>query len=173
MPMIRSLNDYHYKLHSNCSLIRLNPKRLRLRLKPEQRILALTIVKIRGKHRFLLGIVYRGNRWLDGAIFEPLGRRRTLGVAEIVRKSQYFKELRYIMFRGRNASQIDGRRLNLELKLPVIGFGLVRGKRSRLEAWGVEKEVAETILDAFTSIDSEPDAVSVANLLKRALEHPI
>ncbi len=151
----------------------MNSKRLRLRLKPEQRILALTIVKVHGKHRFLLGIVYRGNRWLDGIIFEPLERKRALGMAQIVQKSPYFKELRYIMLRRRKASQIDGRRLNQELKLPVIEFELVKRKMSRVEAWGVEKKAAEAILNAFTSGETEPDAVSLTNLLKTALEHPI
>ncbi len=151
----------------------MNSKRLRLRLKPEQRILALTIVKVQGKHRFLLGIVYRGNRWLDGIIFEPLGRKRALGMAQTVQKSPYFKELRYIMLRRHNTSQIDGRRLNKELELPVIEYGLGKRKMRRMEAWGVEKEIAEAILNAFTSRRTEPDAVSLANLLKTALEHPI
>ncbi len=94
-------------------------------------------------------------------------------MAEIVRKSPYFKELRYIMLRRRNPSQIDGRRLNRVLKLPVIEFGLVKRKMSRMEAWGVEKEVAEAILNGFTFSEAEPDAVSLAYLLKTALEHPI
>ena len=76
------------------------------------------------------------------------------------------------MLRRSDASQIDGGRLNSELSLPVIEYVLVKRKTGRVEAWGVKKEVAEAILNAFTSNETEPAAVSLTNLLKTALERP-
>lgn len=142
-----------------------------LRLKPEQRILALTVLRVRGNHRYLLGVVYRGSRWLDGVIFEPLGKRRSYGVAEIIRQSRYFKELRYVMLRRSNLPEIDGERLNEVLGLPVIKCEIVRVRMGKVESWGVTKEEAMAILHAFKSEKPEPEAVYLANLLENALEH--
>lgn len=93
-------------------------------------------------------------------------------MAEIIKNSPYFKELRYVMLRRSRDPQIDGKRLNEALTLPVIEFELVRGRKSRIKAWGLGKEEAEAILTVFTSNGIEPEAVSLANLLKAALEHP-
>ena len=114
--------------------------------------------------------MYRGSRWLDGIIFELLGKRRSHGVAEIIRHSRYFKELRYVTLRSSNLSQIDGERLNEALGLPVIKYHISRGKTGRVESWGVGKEAAVEILRAFKSEKPELDAVYLADLLKKALE---
>ncbi len=69
-----------------------------------------------------------------------------------------------------NPPQIDGRILNEALGLPVIRYVVVKEKISRVASWGIEKEAAVSILDAFQSEKREPDAVYLAHLLKAALE---
>jgi endonuclease V-like protein UPF0215 family len=128
---------------------------------------------VRGKHRFLLGVVHRGSRWLDGIIFEPLGRKRSHGIAEVIKESPYFKELRYIINRRSDLSPIDGGHLNAALILPVIKYEIIRGKMSHVESWGIEKEVAMAILHAFKSEKSEPFAAYLADLLKTAVERHV
>ncbi len=124
-----------------------------------------------GKHRFLLGVLYRGSRWLDGIIFELLGKKRSHGIAEIIRHSRYFKELRYIILPSSNVSQIDGEHLNEALGLPVIKYQISRGKMGRIESWGVANEAVVGILRVFKSKERELDAVNLADLLKEALEY--
>jgi endonuclease V-like protein UPF0215 family len=68
-------------------------------------------------------------------------------------------------------SPIDGEHLNETLGLPVIKYEIVRARIGRVESWGIEKDVAVAILDAFRSEKLEPQAVSLANLLKKALEN--
>ncbi len=75
------------------------------------------------------------------------------------------------MLRRLKDSQIDGETLNEALELPVIRYEVVRGKMGRVASWGVEKEAAVSILNAFQSEKNQPDAVYLATMIKNALEH--
>ncbi len=118
----------------------------------------------------MLGVVYRGSRWLDGLIFEGLGKKRAAGVTQIIKNSPYFKELRYILIRKPTQAHLDGKRLSQGLKLPVIGFRAASGRKTSVVGWGITREAAVATLSAFTTDRGEPDGAFLVGLLKTALE---
>ena len=100
-------------------------------IKPEIRILGIDDFPF-NPHRHgrttLIGVVFRGGLWLDGAMrteVEVDGRDSTDKIVEMVRSSVHYKQLRVIMtdsvtVAGFNV--IDLKQLNDETRLPVIAI---------------------------------------------------
>lgn len=82
----------------------------------------------RGGKATLLGVVFRGGLWLDGAMrteVEIDGRDSTDRIVEMVRSSAHYKQIRVIMIDSITVAGfniIDLQRLHQETRLPVIAI---------------------------------------------------
>lgn len=76
----------------------------------------------------LLGVVFRGGLWLDGAMrteVEIDGRDSTDKIVEMIRSSTHYKQLRVIMIDSITVAGfnvVDLQRLHQETRLPVIAI---------------------------------------------------
>lgn len=112
-------------------------------IKPEIRILGIDDCPFNPHERgmvTLLGVVFRGGRWLDGAMrteVEIDGRDSTDKIVEMVRSSTHYKQLRVIMTDSITVAGfniIDLQKLHRETRLPVIAITKERPNEEEVKA---------------------------------------
>ena len=100
-------------------------------IKPEIRILGIDDCPFNPSRRgrvTLLGVVFRGGLWLDGAMrteVEIDGRDSADKIVEMVKSSTHYKQLRVIMIDSITVAGfnvVDLQRLHQETRLPVIAI---------------------------------------------------
>jgi endonuclease V-like protein UPF0215 family len=97
-------------------------------IKKEIRVLGIASVSFRtdATSTHVVGVVYRGNRWLEGVMRTIIPRKQanlTTGIAKMATKSPHFPQLRIIALGElvtRSASYIDIRTLSKKTGLPVV-----------------------------------------------------
>ncbi|HUK50249.1 MAG TPA: DUF99 family protein [Terriglobales bacterium] len=161
--------------------------------KREIRILALNLAQTKYK-LIVVGVVFRGNRWLDGIVsglVEAKGQERTQEIARIVRRSRQFTQLHAIML-AENAADFDCHPTQLakSLSVPVIMPSVQCSESSLIQeqstvsfnfrlagedvsfvATGIGVEEAKEVLAVSTKPGSrKPEATRVAELLMRELK---
>lgn len=160
-------------------------------LKKEIRVLGLSASREKKGRTIVVGVVFRGQSWLDGVLTCSLeaGRHDNVSILsrEIVRCRQYSQLHAIIVSGGRMPiSDLDVAQLEHRVKLPVISIVgsnrrvrvgnkgqrmqhhrlLVNGKRLVVSAKGVHVEKVQEILTTVSAPGSGiPEAVRVANLI--------
>ena len=142
-------------------------------VKKEIRILGIDLCN----PNVVIGAVVRGGLYLDGVVAFP-ERFRTGQLAETIRQTKYYPELKAIMVHGSN------RGLNFETieritRLPTIRISLDRptvGRGARVfgegrdKLWirtGLDKSSMGKVLSSTRSIGRLPEPVRVAHLLAK------
>ena len=149
----------------------------KLHIKKEIRVLGIA-AQISFFEFIIVGIVFRGNMWLDGVL---KGRSSdidlTNAISNTVKKSSHIGQIRVILLSRNNlppGSIVDLYKLSVETNKPVIFIGeplddskatFTWGKRdggSPVIAVGLSRLTAERVLRVSTRNDFFPEALRVA-----------
>lgn len=161
----------------------MTPQRLH-QIKKEIRVLGVSAGP-KGQSYIIIGIVFRGNLWLDGVL-----RKRsedhdlTDDLIEMVRSSPHAGQIRVIILSQETLQAeaiIDPNRLNIETGKPVIllekplmsGVSTFTwrngGDSVKFSIFGLSRWSAEEVLKASTRAGVVPEALKVATLTLSAL----
>ncbi len=158
----------------------MTPQRLR-QVKREIRVLGVAAKRDRDGYT-IVGIVYRGNQWLDGALRgHSDGDDLTRAVADMLAGSPHSGQVRVILLsRDTLPSEaiVSTEELYAQTGRPVILLGDASGHqytwkngldRTIFSARGVGRWTAEAVLRASTREGATPEALRVASLTLTAL----
>lgn len=166
-------------------------------LKKEVRILGLSATPGKKKQTLVIGVVFRGNLWLDGMVtclLELNKHDHFSGISRVIMQSKQYSQLRAVILSREQL--IPGEKIQItdlarRIKLPVIclireprgratitrGKGLsnakrydfvVNGQRVHVLAAGLSHEAAQEIFSvACTRNRKIPEAVRVADLIAK------
>ena len=161
-------------------------------LKKQARLLGVSIWLRNKNEATAIGVVFRGNSWLDGVLscrIDLTKRNNWLKLSKAIMKSKQYSQLHAtILTRAAVRSGVSVADLSDGLKLPVIAMItrnhtstftknklgtknyklLVNGKRISVLAKGVTFEEAQEIFDVACKPDSSlPEATRVADLIAK------
>lgn len=166
-------------------------------LKKQVRILGISGIAEKRNKAFVVGVVFRGNSWLDGALAFPLDLQRRDHIASLanaIMRSKQYSQLHAVIFSRTQiipGHTIDIVALARRLKLPVISIMkkgraktatrqlvgnrydlLVNGKRLSVFAKGIDMDgVGETFRIACKRNFQVPEAARVADLMVKQVGH--
>lgn len=159
------------------------PREIRA-VKMELRILGIGAAPLRGRKEIaLVGVVFRGGLWLEGAMWRkvPMGSDLGGALGEMVLGSKHFGQLRLIMLPGLDLAgqKLDPRRIHSMTGLPIMAIareGLEvqarRGPAIRAVLVGISQDTASRVLEiARISKGRLPEPLRVAALLARAIRN--
>lgn len=167
-------------------------------LKKEARILGLSATNRESKLRIFIGVVFRGNLWLDGVLACKLDLSRESYLSDLARtiiKCKQYSQIRAVILSREDI--VPGRSTDIgalarKISLPVIAVvprnrpkqprtiretGILckikaRGKMISLRALGMDCEsVAEVFRVGCAPSRSTPEAVRIAELIARQLSN--
>jgi endonuclease V-like protein UPF0215 family len=157
---------------------------IRLRqVKKEIRLLGIYITKLT-KGLQVVGVVFKGNKSLDGVITTHLVNEQdlTIHVSDMIKKSKHYNQIRVIIYDEETlpSASLDPFLLFESTEKPVLSLS----KSDRLDerfmfkwkAWtifsaGLGKKDALGVLDVSTREDNYPEVLRVANLVSKGLHN--
>ncbi len=156
----------------------MTPQRIR-QVKREIRVLGVAARRV-VKGYIIIGIVYRGNLWLDGALLAHSDSDDlTIATADMLAGSTHSRQVRVILLSRHNLpseASIDASELYAKTGKPVIILGngtlwvwKTGGKEIPYTAEGLDRWTAEAVLRASTRECVTPEALRVAALTLSAL----
>jgi endonuclease V-like protein UPF0215 family len=167
-------------------------------LKKEARMLGLSATNGESKLRIYIGVVFRGNLWLDGVLACKLDLSRESYLSDLARtiiRCKQYSQIRAVILSGEDI--VPGRKTDMsalarKISLPVIAMvprsrskqprtirkaGILckikaQGKMISLRALGMDCEsVAEVFRVGCRPGRSTPEAVRIAKLIARQLSN--
>jgi endonuclease V-like protein UPF0215 family len=156
----------------------LTPQRIR-QVKREIRVLGVAVRRDANGY-IIIGIVYRGNLWLDGALMAHSDSDDlTTAIADMLAGSPHSGQVRVILLNRHNLpseARIDASELSSKAGKPIIILGdgalwvwKMEGKEIHYTAEGLGRWTAEAVLRASTRECVTPEALRVAALTLSAL----
>ncbi len=142
--------------------------------KSEIRILGITAFALRKEQGLrIVGAVYRGNKWLDGVLYDARNassRKIESGIVGLVKKSKHYSQVKAIILDVMPKTlRLDGLRLYERLKKPIIKL---EGKGRACEAWsywGLTREQAEEVLKISRGPEIMPVSLRIARMLAQSI----
>ena len=93
-------------------------------IKKEIRILGLSACKIFSQYIIIIGVIYRGSRWLDGVIInKTIKKNLTKSLIKMITESKHFQQIRIIISHTDlfpKNSKIDFNELYKQTGKPII-----------------------------------------------------
>jgi len=123
----------------------------------------------------IIGIVYRGNLWLDGALISHSDSDNlTIAIADMLETSLHSGQVRVILFSRQNLPsevRIDASELYTVTRKPIIILDenapwvwKTKGKDIPFTAFGLSRSTAEAVLRASSRECATPEVLRVAAL---------
>jgi endonuclease V-like protein UPF0215 family len=156
----------------------LSPQGIR-RVKREIRVLGVAARREAGGF-LVVGVVYRGGLWLDGAIWWKAEDLEG-AIAEMLKGSPHSGQVRVILLSRANLPTdviVSVEKLSAEVGKPVILLGegelklKIGAERLQCSVSGLSRWVAEDVLKTVTPEGSVPEALRVAALILSGLPEP-
>lgn len=141
-------------------------------VKAEIRVLGLEAAFVRRGYTDFIGVVFRGNLWLDGVLRRRLrdgGSDATKKLAKSIRESPHFGQLRVVVIQDSpemRRTKVQVGELHELTGLPMIMLSEdARGFR----AYGLDDTTVLKILRRTRGPEALPEALRVARILARGL----
>ncbi len=142
--------------------------------KSEIRILGITAFALRkGQGLRMVGAVYRGNKWLDGVLYDARNtssRNIESRIVGLVKKSRHYNQVKAIILDVMPKTlRIDGLRLYERLRKPIIKLERIGRAYERWSYWGLTRKQAEEVLKISRGPEIIPVSLRIARMLAQSI----
>lgn len=121
----------------------------------------------------MVGAVYRGNKWLDGVLYDARNtssRNIESRIVGLVKKSRHYNQVKAIILDVMPKTlRIDGLRLYERLRKPIIKLERIGRAYERWSYWGLTRKQAEEVLKISRGPEIIPVSLRIARMLAQSI----